>query len=133
MPPISTPWWCSGEKWPRKARIVMNPRIVSPTKTWAPWRPVRPKKIVPKAWSCGAKPILAYSIACVRRKVRPMRKVRTSPACIPARLPRLIAVSAQWIVKLDVTRMSVLTPATNFGSSNCAGGHGWFPDTRTKK
>ena len=34
---------------------------VSPTKTWAPWRPVRPKKIEPKAPSLGAKPIREYS------------------------------------------------------------------------
>ena len=44
-----------------------------------------------------------------------MRNVSTSPACSPARLPRLIDCSAQCIVKLDVTRIAVLTPATNTG------------------
>ena len=36
----------------------------------------------------------------------------TRPACIPARCPRLIDCSDQWIVKLDVTRMHVLMRAT---------------------
>jgi len=42
--------------------------------------------------------------------------------------------SAQWIVKLDETRMNVLTSATVFGSSSPSGGHGpMFATTRMKK
>ena len=49
---------------------------------------------------------------------------------------RLIDCNAQCIVKLDVTRIAVLMPATNFGNSN--GGGGQMADasgltTRTKK
>ena len=41
----------------------------------------------------------------------------TSPAWRPLRSPRLIDCVAQWIVKLDVTRIAVLTPATKTGNS----------------
>jgi hypothetical protein len=34
---------------------------------------------------------------------------------MPFRSLRLIACVAQWIVKLDVTRIAVLTPATKIG------------------
>ena len=51
-----------------------------------------------------------------------MRSVSTSPAWSPARLPRLIDCSAQCIVKLDVTRIAVLTPATKTGKWNGASG-----------
>ena len=57
----------------------------------------------------------------------------TSPACRPARLPRLIDWSAQCIVKLEVTRIAVFTPATKTGSWNGGGGHGEPLTTRTKK
>ena len=62
-----------------------------------------------------------------------MAKVSTRPALRPARLPRLIDVSAQCMVKLDVTRISVLTPATNTGRWNPCGGQGWWLTTRMKK
>ncbi len=74
-----------------------------------------------------------YSAICVSRNVRPMKNVSTRPARSPARLPRLIDVSAQCIVKLDVTRMQVLTPATNTGRCSPGGGHGYLFTTRTKK
>ena len=90
----------------------MKSRIDRPTKTCAPWRPVRQKKIVVNALSPGWKPIRAYSVTCVARNVKPIRNVSTRPARRPARLPRLIEVSAQCIVKLDVTRIAVLIPAT---------------------
>jgi hypothetical protein len=48
-------------------------------------------------------------------------------------LPRLTDCSAQCIVKLDVTRIAVLTPATKTGSSNGGCGHGIPCTTRTKK
>ena len=72
----------------------------------------------------------------VSRNAEPIRIVRTSPACSPRRLLRLIDCSAQCIVKLDVTRIAVLTPATNFGNSY--GGGGQIAEasgltTRTKK
>ena len=65
--------------------------------------------------------------------MRPIRKVRTRPACSPARLPRLIDCVAQWIVKLDVTRMHVLTSATKTGRWNGGVGQGVPLTTRTKK
>ena len=74
-----------------------------------------------------------YSRAWVSRKTRPIRKVRSSPACSPARFPRLIDCSAQCMVKLEVTRIAVFTPATNTGSSNGCGGQGIPFTTRTKK
>ena len=37
------------------------------------------------------------------------------------------------MVKLDVTRIAVLTPATKTGMWNGDGGHAWWPTTRTKK
>ena len=63
----------------------------------------------------------------------PISTVSTSPACIPARLPFLIDVSAQCIVKLEVTRISVLIPATYTGSEYGGVGHGTPFTTRTKK
>src|SRR5207248_8478645 len=51
----------------------------------------------------------------------------------PERLPRLIDCSAQCIVKLEVTRMIVLIPATKTGSSYGGVGHGVPAATRTKK
>jgi hypothetical protein len=45
----------------------------------------------------------------------------------------LIDWRAQCIVKLEVTRMAVLTPATKTGSSNGGVGHGIPFTTRTKK
>ena len=48
-------------------------------------------------------------------------------------MPRLIDCSAQCIVKLEVTRIAVLTPATNTGSSKGGCGHGSPFTTRTKK
>jgi hypothetical protein len=106
---------------------------VNPTKTWAPWRPVRPKKIEPKAPSLGAKPIREYSRNCVSRNTSPSAIVRTSPACRPARLSFLIDWSAQWIVNDDVTRIAVFTPATKTGRWNGGSGHGEPATTRTKK
>ena len=63
--------------------------------------------MVPKARSCGLKPIRVYSRAWIRRKVRPRPKVIASPAIRPARLFRLMDWSAQCIVKLEDTRMIV--------------------------
>ena len=68
--------------------------------------------MVAKAPSEVLKPIREYSIACVMRNVRPMRKVSSSPARNPHTLPRLIDWSDQCTVKLEVTRMQVLTNAT---------------------
>ena len=62
-----------------------------------------------------------------------MKKVSTNPACNPARLPRLIDCSAQCIVKLDVTRIAVLTPATKTGRWNGGSGQGSLPETLMKK
>src|SRR5262245_62315564 len=62
-----------------------------------------------------------------------MKKVKARPAFSPARLPRLIDVSAQCIVKLDVTRMAVLTPATKTGRCSPGGGQGYSFTTRMKK
>jgi hypothetical protein len=46
----------------------------------------------------------------------------------------LIAWSAQCIVKLDVSRIAVFTPATKTGRWNGGGGHSAGPDTtRAKK
>src|SRR3569623_1882345 len=109
------PWWCSGLKWPRNARTVIVSSSVRPTKTWAPCRPVRPKKVAAKDVSAVLKPSRWYSITWVQRNVRPSRNVSTSPACIPARLPRFTDWSAQCIVKLEVTRIRVLICATNPG------------------
>src|SRR5664279_3053688 len=111
----------------------MKPRMVKPTKTCAPWRPVRQKKIVAKDPSLVLKPTRAYSIACVIRNVSPMRKVSSNPARRPQTFPRLIDLSAQCIVKLEVTRMEVFTSATNFGRWNGGVGHGVPCTTRTKK
>jgi hypothetical protein len=113
--------------------MVMKARIVSPTKTWAPCRPVRQKKIVAKAPSPVLKPMREYSIPCVMRNVRPIRNVSNSPARRPQVLPRLIDWSAQCIVKLDVTRMHVFRKATNTGRWNGGVGHGVPCTTRTKK
>ena len=44
-----------------------------------------------------------------------MSNVSTRPAWRPARWPRLMDCSAQCIVKLDVTRITVLTPAMKTG------------------
>ena len=56
------------------------------------------------------------------------------PAQSPARLPRLIDVVAQCIVKLEVTRMKVLTSARNHGRSNwmCVPGHVRRPRPRVR-
>ena len=91
------------------------------------------KKTVAKALSLGENPIRAYSAICVSRNVRPMAKVSTRPALSPARLPRLIDVSAQCIVKLDVTRIAVLIPATKTGRCRPGVGHGSWLTTRMKK
>src|SRR3989337_3594024 len=53
------------------------------------------------------------------RNARPMTNVNTIPARKPARWPRLIDCNAQCIVKLEVTRIAVLTPATKTGNSYC--------------
>jgi hypothetical protein len=70
------------------------------------------------------------------RKARPITKVSTIPARKAGRLPRLMDWSAQCIVKLEVTRMAVLTPATKTGNSKGSGGHvsgALGLTTRTKK
>ena len=72
----------------------------------------------------------------VDRNVRPSSTVSTRPACRPRRLPFFTDVSAQCIVKLDVIRIRVFTPATNFGRWNGGGGHWPFTPlltTRSKK
>jgi hypothetical protein len=75
-----------------------------------------------------------YSSICVSRNVNPRKNVSTRPACKPARLPRLIACSAQCMVKLDVSRIAVFTPATKTGRWKPSGGHvGASLTTRTKK
>ena len=55
----------------------------------------------------------------------PMKRLRGAYTCLsePARWPRLIDCSAQCIVKLEVTRIAVLTPATNTGKWYGSGGH----------
>ena len=62
-----------------------------------------------------------------------MRKVSSSPARSPQSFPRFTDVSAQCIVKLDVTRMQVLMNATKTGRWNGGVGHGVPLTTRTKK
>ncbi len=60
----------------------------------------------------------------------------TRPALRPFRSPRLIDCVAQWIVKLDVTRIAVLTLATKTGNSYGGGGQvdgASGLTTRTKK
>src|SRR5207244_8795783 len=96
-------------------------------------KPVREKKTVPNAVSCGVNPIRAYSRSWVSRNARPIRKVSVSPALRPARLPRLIDCSDQCIVKLDVTRMTVFTNATKTGRWNGGGGHAWGVTTRREQ
>ena len=114
--------------------MIVTSRMLRPTKTWAPCNPVRQKKTVVNALSRGANPIRAYSVICVARNVKPIRKVRTSPAFSPARSPRLTEVSAQCTVKLDVTRIAVFTPATKTGRWKPTGGQcGGLLTTRTKK
>src|ERR1700756_1623300 len=111
----------------------MKSRIERPTKTCAPCRPVRQKKIVAKAPSDVLKPTREYSSSCVIRNVSPIRNVSSSPARRPHTFPRLIDCSAQCTVKLDVTRMHVFTNATNTGSWKGGVGHGTPFTTRTKK
>ena len=82
------------------------------------------------------KPTCAYSTICVSRNALPSRIVSTSPALSPFRSPRLIDCVAQWIVKLDVTRIAVFTVATKTGNSYGGGGHSAGASgltTRTKK
>src|SRR5664279_6594473 len=55
------------------------------------------------------------------------------PALMPKRLPRLIEVSAQWSVSDEDSRIAVLTPATDSGSSVPAVGHGLWLTTPMKK
>src|SRR5262245_52179085 len=97
-------------------------RSESPTKTCAPCRPGRPKNTDANAPSLVLKPTCAYSTSCVQRNAAPSRIVTTSPALRPFRSPRLIDCVAQWIVKLDVTRIAVLTLATKTGNSYGGGG-----------
>ena len=59
--------------------------------------------------------------------------VSTIPARNAGRLPRLIDWSAQCIVKLEVTRMAVFTPATKTGRWKGSSGHSALPLVRTKK
>ena len=75
-------------------------------------------------------------MTCVQRNASPIRNVSTMPARKAFRSPRLIDWSAQCMVKLDVTRMHVFTPATKTGNSYGAGGHSSGAlglTTRTKK
>src|SRR5260370_3334890 len=102
----------------------MKSRIVRPTNTWAPCRPVRQKKIVANAPSLVLNPMREYSIACVIRNVRPIRNVSRSPARRPQTFPRLIDWSDQCTVKLDETRMHVLMNATYTGRWDGGVGHG---------
>ena len=74
-----------------------------------------------------------YSRTCVSRKVSPMRKVSVSPALSPAWLSRLIDWRAQCMVKLEVTGITVFTPATKTGRWKGGVGHGVPAATRTKK
>ncbi len=97
--------------------MVMASRIESPMKTWQPCNPVSPKNVAAKDESLVLKPMRWYSMICVSRKVEPSRSVSTMPAFSPARSPRLAERVAQCIVKLEVTRMHVLTRATNHGRS----------------
>ena len=65
-----------------------------------------------------------------------MRNVSTIPARKRLRSPRLIDCSAQCIVKLEVTRIAVFTPATKTGKWYGSGGHSAGAlglTTRTKK
>src|ERR1700722_19214389 len=101
--------------------------------TWAPCSPGGEKKIVCCAWSCGAKPMFAYSLIWMNRKVQPSRNVVSMPAFRPKRLPRLIDCSAQWIVNDEDTRIAVLTPATSTGSVVPGAGHGSPCAMRMKK
>jgi hypothetical protein len=74
-----------------------------------------------------------YSLIWMKRKVVPSSSVVTNPSCIPRRLPLRIDSSAQCMVKLDETRIAVLTPATATGSSNPSGGHGPSLETTRRK
>src|ERR1700759_3176974 len=74
-----------------------------------------------------------YSLTWTVRKVRPSRNVATMPAFRPNRLPRLIDVSAQWMVSDEESRMAVLTPATASGNFVPGAGHGLWLTIRMKK
>ena len=98
--------------------------------------PVSPKKTDANAPSPVLKPTFRYSTTCVSRNASPIMNVSTIPARNALRLPRLIDWSAQCIVKLEVTRIAVFTPATKTGKwygsgGQCSGAPGFT--TRTKK
>src|SRR3954453_19214177 len=136
MPGHSNPGWGPGGEGPGKAPTAAIVSRVRPTKTWAPWSPVSPKNTDANEPSLVLKPTWAYSMNCVSGNAVPSRIVRTRPACRPRRLLRLTDWSAQCIVKLEVTRIAVLMPATNFGNSNGCGGQTAGASgltTRTKK
>src|SRR4029453_19572071 len=116
--------------------MITMPSSDRATKTCAPWRPVSPKKTEANAPALVLNPTWRYSTNWVRRKARPIMKVSVIPARNAGRLPRLIDCKAQCIVKLEVTRIAVLTPATKTGNSYGAGGQGLGASgltTRTKK
>src|SRR6266536_1280022 len=87
-----------------------------------------------KAFSRARKQMWMYSSNWMNRKVKPSSQVAARQRMIPRRLPRRIDSSAQWTVKLDETRIAVLTPATPTGRLRPAGGQGpELATTRTKK
>jgi hypothetical protein len=75
-----------------------------------------------------------YSLIWMHRKVRPSRKVVSIPTRRAARFSLRAPSSAQCIVKLDESRIAVLTPAMATGRSTPSiGNHPASFTTRMKK
>ena len=90
-------------------------RIIRPTKTWKPCRPVRPKNVDGEG-AVARVEADAVVLDDLRQQERQAEQEREhQPACRPVRLPRLIDCVAQCTVKLEVTRMQVLTSAMYHG------------------
>src|SRR5918996_2142239 len=96
-----------------------------PTVTWAPWKPVRTKKLDPNRLRDSVRPSLTNTVnskTCPPTNVMPRSAVASSHARSRRWSPRWIALSASTMVRLDIRSTNEDTEV--YGMSYTSSGYG---------
>src|SRR5918992_125753 len=108
---------------PNSTRSIRTPMV-----TWAPWKPVRTKKLEPNRLRLSVAPSLTTTVnSCTwpPRKVIPRRAVASSHTRSRRSSPRWMALRASTMVRLDIRRTNELTEVYGM-SYTCSGNGPWM-------
>lgn len=102
-------------KWPAQRRNQLKTRNNIPPRTWAPWKPVNKKKVLPKAPSAIEKGASLYSVYWANSNNTPSTMVTPNQARAPSRFEARIRPFARFSVAEDHTRVTRLKRGTPRG------------------